>query len=165
MIIVVPLIKDIAEIVYNKGEVMGLDQYGMIRNGHIDWKKVYSDKYEPQKDGFVWRKHARLQKFMAKEYADQNPKEDTDKHSGGGLNGLGFNGDPHKVVITKDVLKRLENAIKEKYFHYFVPDGYFWGQQFQEEQVKAYKKQDLAFVKFCKDALEKKEVIEYSSSW
>ena len=35
---------------------MGLDQYGMIRNGHIDWKKVYSDKYEPTKDGFVWRK-------------------------------------------------------------------------------------------------------------
>jgi len=53
MISAVSLIEDIAEIVYNKGEVMGLDQYGMIRNGHIDWKKVYSDKYEPTKDGFV----------------------------------------------------------------------------------------------------------------
>ena len=144
---------------------MGLDQYGMIRNKQIDFKKVYSNKYEPTKDGFVWRKHARLQKFMAKEYADQNPKEDTDKHSGGGLNGLGFNGDPHKVVITKDVLKRLENAIKEKYFHYFAADGFFWGQQYQEEQAKSYKKQDLEFIKFCKDALKKKEVIEYSCSW
>ena len=74
MIFAVSLIKDIAEIVYNKGEVMGLDQYGMIRNGHINWKKVYSDKYEPTKDGFVWRKHARLQKFMAKEFTKQNPK-------------------------------------------------------------------------------------------
>ena len=58
---------------------MGLDQYGMIRNGHIDWKKVYSDKYEPTKDGFVWRKHARLQTFMAREFKKQNPKEKTDE--------------------------------------------------------------------------------------
>ena len=143
---------------------MGLDQYGMIRNGHIDWKKVYSDKYEPTKDGFVWRKHARLQQFMSKEYAKQNPKEDTNEHSGN-IDGLGFNGEDHKVIITKDILKRLEEAIKEKYHSYFASDGYFWGQQFQEEQAKEYKKQDLAFVKFCKDALEKKQVIEYSCSW
>ena len=142
---------------------MGLDQYGMIRNKQIDFKKVYSDKYEPQKDGFVWRKHARLQTFMAREFKKQNPKEDTDAHSS--MNGMGFNGDEHKVVITKDVLKRLENAIKEKYYNFFAPDGFFWGHQFQEEQVKAYKKQDLEFIKFCKNALEKKEVIEYSCSW
>ena len=52
---------------------MGLDQYGMIRNKQIDFKKVYSDKYEPQKDGFVWRKHARLHTFMAREFTKQNP--------------------------------------------------------------------------------------------
>ena len=144
---------------------MGLDQYGMIRNGHIDWKKVYSDKYEPTKDGFVWRKHARLQKFMSKEFTKQNPKEDTNEHSGGGLNGLGFNGEDKKVIITKDILKRLEEAIKEDYFSHFASDGFFWGQQFQEESAKEYKKQDLEFVKFCKDALKKKEVIEYSCSW
>jgi hypothetical protein len=143
---------------------MGLDQYGQIRNKKIDFEKLYSDKYEPTRDGFVWRKHARLQQFMSKEYAKQNPKENTDKHSGG-INGLGFNGEDHKVTITKDLLKRLEEAIKEKYYSYFAPDGYFWGQQFQEEQVTDYKKQDLEFVKFCRDALEKKEVIEYSSSW
>jgi len=143
---------------------MGLDQYGMIRNKQIDFKKVYSDKYEPEKDGFVWRKHARLQTFMAREFKKQNPKEDTDAHSGN-IDGLGFNGEEHKVVITKDVLKRLENAIKEKYYNHFATDGFFWGHQFQEEQVKAYKKQDLEFIKFCKDALEKKEVIEYSCSW
>ena len=142
---------------------MGLDQYGMIRNKEIDFKKVYSDKYEPMTDGFVWRKHARLQTFMAREFKKQNPKEDTDKHSG--MNGMGFNGDEHKVIITKDVLKRLEEAIKNDYFNHFASDGFFWGQQFQEESAKEYKKQDLEFVKFCKDALEKKEVIEYSSSW
>ena len=62
-------------------------------------------------------------------------------------------------------MKRLEEAIKNDYFDHFASDGFFWGQQFQEESAKDYKKQDLAFVKFCKDALEKKEVIEYSSSW
>ena len=29
-------------------------------------------------------------------------------------------------------------------------DGYFWGQQFQEESMKEYKAQDL---EFCKEAL------------
>ena len=142
---------------------MGLDQYGQIRNNKIDFKKVYSDEYEPTKDGFVWRKHARLQTFMAREFKKQNPKEDTDKHSG--MNGLGFNGDEHKVVITKDILKRLEEAIKNDYYDYFASDGFFWGQQFQEESAKDYKKQDLAFVKFCKDALKDKKTIEYSCSW
>ena len=143
---------------------MGLDQYGMIRNGHIDWKKVYSDKYEPMQDGFVWRKHARLQQFMAKEYAKQNPKEDTNEHSGN-IDGLGFNGEDHKVIINKDILKRLDEAIKNDYYDHFASDGFFWGQQFQEEQAKSYKTQDKKFIKFCEDALKKGQTVEYSCSW
>ena len=143
---------------------MGLDQYAQKRNQQINFKKVYSDKYDPSEDGFVWRKHARLQVFMAREYAKQNPKENTDNHSCN-IDGLGFNGDEHKVVITKDVLKRLEEAIKSNYYDYFSTDGFFWGQQFQEEQAKEYKKMDLQFVKWCKEALKRGEVIEYSCSW
>ena len=143
---------------------MGLDQYAQKRNQKINFKKVYSDKYDPSEDGFVWRKHARLQVFMAREYAKQNPKENTDNHSCN-IDGLGFNGDEHKVVITKDVLKRLEEAIKSNYYDYFATDGFFWGQQFQEEQAKEYKKMDLQFVKWCKEALKRGEVIEYSCSW
>ena len=143
---------------------MGLDQYAQKRNQQINFKKVYSDKYDPSEDGFVWRKHARLQVFMAREYAKQNPKENTDNHSCN-IDGVGFNGDEHKVVITKDVLKRLEEAIKSNYYDYFATDGFFWGQQFQEEQVKEYAKMDLQFVKFCKEALKRGEVIEYSCSW
>ena len=61
---------------------MGLDQYGQLRNTQIDFEKYYSDqKHDPMKDGFVWRKHARLQVFMAREYKNQNPKEDTNEHS------------------------------------------------------------------------------------
>jgi len=142
---------------------MGLDQYGMIRNKQINFDKVYSNNYNPTEDGFVWRKHARLQVFMAREFAKQNPDEKTDEHSS--LNGLGFNGDEHKVIITEDVLKRLEEAIKSDYFDYFATDGFFWGQQFQEEQVKEYKKQDKQFLKFCKEQLKKGAIIEYSCSW
>ena len=144
---------------------MGLDQYGQLRNTQIDFEKYYSDqKHDPAKDGFVWRKHARLQVFMAREYKDQNPKEDTNEHSGN-IDGLGFNGDEHKVVITKDIVKRLEKAIKESYFDYFATDGFFWGQQYQEEQVKEYKKYDKQFLKFCKDSLKKGKIVEYSCSW
>jgi hypothetical protein len=144
---------------------MGLDQYGQLRNTQIDFEKYYNDKnYDPTKDGFVWRKHARLQVFMAREYKNQNPKEKTDEHSGN-IDGLGFNGDDHKVIITKDVVKRLEDAIKNDYWDYFATDGFFWGQQFQEEQVKEYKKYDKQFLKFCKDCLKKDKIVEYSCSW
>jgi len=144
---------------------MGLDQYAHIRNKELDWKKIYSDKYEPKEDGFVWRKHARLQVFMAREFAKQNPKEDTTKHSSLPMSGLGFNGEDKAVNITKDVVKRLEEAIKNGYYDYFATDGFFWGQQFQEEQVKEYAKMDKQFLKFCKEALKKGETIEYSCSW
>ena len=143
---------------------MGLDQYAQKRNQQINFKKVYSDKYDPSEDGFVWRKHARLQVFMAREYAKQNPKENTDNHSCN-IDGLGFNGDEHKVVITKDVLKRLEEAIKSNYYDYFATDGFFWGQQFQEEQVKEYKAQDKEFLKWAKEQLKAGRTIGYDCSW
>ncbi len=84
---------------------------------------------------------------------------------GADMDGLGFNGDEHKVVITKDIVKRLEDAIKNDYWDYFATDGFFWGQQFQEEQVKEYKKYDKQFLKFCKDCLKKDKIVEYSCSW
>ena len=69
-------------------------------------------------------------------------------------------------LVKKSILtKSTQGKFNEKYYNHFAPDGFFWGQQYQEEQVKAYKKQDLEFIKFCKNALEKKEVIEYSCSW
>ena len=144
---------------------MGLDQYGQLRNTQIDFEKYYSDqKHDPMKDGFVWRKHARLQVFMAREYKRQNPKENTNEHSGN-IDGLGFNGDDHKVVITKNTIRRLEDAIKNGYWDYFATDGFFWGQQFQEESVKENKKYDKLFLKFCKNCLKKGEIVEYSCSW
>ena len=57
---------------------MGLDQYAGSRE---------------------WRKHARLQQFMAVKYAEQNPKDkDNDMN-------LGFNGGP--VKLTKEIVDQL----------------------------------------------------------
>ena len=120
---------------------MGLDQYAQGLNKE-----------------FYWRKHARLQVFMREEYEKQNPK---DKDPGS--YNLGFNGGP--VNITLDLLKRLEEAIKSDYHMHFCSDGFFWGQQYQEESLKEYKKQDLAFVRAAKIAIKNGREITYSCSW
>ncbi|ANS03665.1 hypothetical protein [uncultured Mediterranean phage uvDeep-CGR2-KM22-C255] len=113
---------------------------------------------------FYWRKHARLQKFMSREHSEQNPKEKRDDSD---LGHLGFNGDSKNpnVNITKELLDRLEKAIKNGYCEYFASDGFFWGQQFQEESAKEYKKQDMQFLKAARKALENNRVIKYNCSW
>ena len=126
---------------------MGLDQYA-----------------EGLDKEFYWRKHARLQEFMSREHAKQNPKE---KRNNSDLQHLGFNGDSKNpnVIITKDLLDRLEEAIKNNYHKYFASDGFFWGQQFQEESAKDYKDQDMQFLKAARKALEDGRIIKYNCSW
>ena len=72
---------------------MGLDQHAHLRNHKVDWDKYYSDNEEESKSEhekvFVWRKHARLQEFMAKKWAEQNPAVEVE----GMLAHLGFNAD------------------------------------------------------------------------
>ena len=124
---------------------MGLDQYAHLRGKEPSWG--LDDKIQ---DDFYWRKHARLQVFMSRMYARQNPEEEAkrlENKERGGLEHLGFNGD-EAVNITKD-----------------AHDGFFWGQQFQEEQAKEYKKQDRAFVRWARKKLEKGEEVVYGCSW
>jgi hypothetical protein len=137
----------------NKGVTMGLDQYAGFRdeNGQVN-------------EEFYWRKHARLQKFMAKEFDMQHKKIlKHDAHED--LQHLGFNGGQGGVKITKELVERLENAYKNKYYDYFASDGFFWGQQFQEEQVTEYAQQDEKFIEWCKEQLEAKKDIGYDCSW
>jgi hypothetical protein len=141
---------------------MGLDQYAHLRGKEPSWG--LDDKIQ---DDFYWRKHARLQVFMSRMYDKQNPKaqEIREKNAeSGGLEHLGFNGDD-AVTITTEVLDELEKAIKDGYYNYFAHDGFFWGQQYQEEQAKEYKKQDIAFVKWARKKLEKGEEVVYGCSW
>ena len=131
---------------------MGLDQYAGFRdsNGEVHEK-------------FYWRKHARLQQFMSKMYDEQN--KDKKHNTVSDLQHLGFNGGQGGVKITEDVVKKLEEAFKTNYYEYFASDGFFWGQQFQEESVKEYKAQDEEFIKWAKEQLQAKKDIGYDCSW
>ena len=141
---------------------MGLDQYAHLRGKEPSWG--LDDKIQ---DDFYWRKHARLQVFMSRPELCRYPEEEAKRLKNkerGGLEHLGFNGD-EAVNITKEVLDELEKAIDDGYYRYFAHDGFFWGQQFQEEQAKEYKKQDRAFVRWARKKLEKGEEVVYGCSW
>jgi hypothetical protein len=132
---------------------MGLDQYAGFRdeNGEI------------KQEEFYWRKHARLQQFMAREFDEQNK---TTKHNTvNDLQHLGFNGGQGGVKITKDLIEKLKKAIESKYYDYFASDGFFWGQQFQEEQVTEYAEQDKKFLEWAEQQLSAGENIGYDCSW
>ena len=58
-----------------------------------------------------------------------------------------------KFILLMMSLKDLAKEVRIKVITRSVPDGFFWGQQFQEEAVKEYKSQDLKFLKFCKEAI------------
>ena len=132
---------------------MGLDQYAGFRDS----------KGEVHEE-FYWRKHARLQVFFAKQFRKQN--EDKEKNNTvDDLQHLGFNGGQGGVTITEEVVKDLEEAIKNGYYDHFANDGFFWGQQFQEEQVNEYKAQDEKFLRWCKQRLKEKKEIGYDCSW
>ena len=125
---------------------MGLDQYADGLNKE-----------------FYWRKHARLQVFMAREYEKQNPREEKIRDKENNLAHLGFNGGP--VNITNEILDRLEEAIKNGYSDYFASDGFFWGQQYQEESVKEYKELDKQFLRAARKALKAGREVTYNCSW
>ena len=132
---------------------MGLDQYAGFRDSKGN---VHEE--------FYWRKHARLQVFFAKQFRKQN--EDKDKNNTvDDLQHLGFNGGQGGVTITEEIVKELEEQINNDYWDCFASDGFFWGQQFQEEQVKEYKAQDKKFLEWCKKRLKEKKEIGYDCSW
>ena len=81
------------------------------------------------------------------------------------LDHLGFNGGQGGVTITEDLIKDLEEAINNGYYNYFASDGFFWGQQFQEERVNEYKAQDKQFLKWAKEQVKAGRQIGYDCSW
>ena len=137
---------------------MGLDQYAGFRDSKGN---VHEE--------FYWRKHARLQVIFSKQFRKQKEKAlSTLKYKNNtreDLQHLGFNGGQGGVTITEEVVKDLEEAIKNDYWDHFATDGFFWGQQFQEEQVKEYKAQDKKFLEWCKQRLKEKKDIGYDCSW
>ena len=141
---------------------MGLDQHAHLRGHNVNWAKYFDDDKEECSKLFVWRKHARLQQFMSAKWDEQNT---THKHAGH-LAHLGFNADQEApVYVSEELVTDLAEAISNNYKDYVAEDGFFWGQQFQEESVKEYKEQDIKFLKFCQQAINDKKVVEYWCSW
>ena len=123
---------------------MGLDQYGGWLEPKEEPKDNVVDLFEEDNSTqcFDWRKHARLQEFMRNLYYSKQ-----DKLPDLGVMGCEFN--CTKVFLNKEDVLELQNAVLSDRLP-FCADGFFWGQQFQEESMKEYKAQDL---EFCKEAL------------
>jgi len=100
---------------------------------------------------------------MARQFNKQKPKQEHNTHDD--LQHLGFNGSQGGVTITEDLIKELEEQIKNGYWDCFASDGFFWGQQFQEDAVKEYKAQDEEFLKWAKEQLKEGRQIGYDCSW
>ena len=141
---------------------MGLDQHAHLKGHNVNWAKYFDDDKEECSKIFVWRKHARLQQFMSTWWDKQNKHHQHEGH----LAHLGFNADQEApVYVTEELVTDLAEAISNNYKDYVAEDGFFWGQQFQEESVKEYKEQDIKFLKFCQQAISEKKVVEYWCSW
>ena len=141
---------------------MGLDPHAHLKGHNVNWAKYFDDDKEECSKLFVWRKHARLQQFMSTWWDKQNKHHQHEGH----LAHLGFNADQEApVYVTEELGTDLAEAISNNYKDYVAEDGFFWGQQFQEESVKEYKDQDIKFLKFCQQAISEKKVVEYWCSW
>ena len=127
---------------------MGLDQSMMSSSGEKEYE---------------WRKHARLQQFMSKKWREQNGGKKSD--DSGSLGHLGFNAGDKPVILNRELLDEWEKQIQEGYYSSFASDGFFWGQQFQEESVKEYKKQDQEACDWARTQLDAGHQIRYTCSW
>lgn len=114
---------------------MGLDQYAFSR-------KKDTIKYQ-------WRKHSRLQQFMENLY---NEKGYTNE----------FNN--QEVILNREDVLKLQKAVKNN----TLPKsegGFFFGDEFQDEQAKEYKKFDLQFCTWALKELDKGKDVIYDSWW
>ena len=125
---------------------MGLDQYAMVRKTNTWNKREYN---------YEWRKHARLHEFMNKLWHDKGNDDE-------------FN--CQDLELTMDDILNLEIQVNNGYQDYESDGGFFWGHQFQVEQVADYEEQDMDFVNKAKEALRENDleqdgVVVYTCWW
>lgn len=122
---------------------MGLDQYA----GHT---MVTEDAETTIPDTFYWRKHAQLQEFMEQEWVKATGKPAQDLNC-------------QHLELTEEILDRFEKALKGG-----LPrseGGFFFGHQFQDEQAKNYRSQDLKFLTWARECLAQGVTPAYSCWW
>ena len=145
---------------------MGLDAYAGFQEPQPENVEPINDEalYNTLQSGdeFYWRKHARLQEYMQKLWRVRKFGEEA--KFWGGLRMDGQHDLAEVIFLEKDDILDLQKAVENDNLP-FCPDGFFWGQQFQEESMKEYKELDL---KFCKQALkwlDEGKKVWYDCSW
>jgi hypothetical protein len=128
-------------------------------NNVVDLAEHRDTVYEDAETPYYWRKHARLQQFMM-QLDDARNSISAEQRDLDGIMGS-FNG---YIFLEEGDIIKLQQLIENDNLP-FCHDSFFWGHQFQEEQMKDYKEQDLDF---CKDALiwlKKGYQVVYICSW
>ena len=142
----------------------------LIFNKQINWDKYYSDDEEERKEEakhvFVYvstldYKHSLL--VSGENKTKPNREKDKRRPAPNGLGHLGFNWrrSLHHGRGSSGAGERL----KTDYHNSFCSDGFFWGQQWQENAVSEYKAQDKKFIEWCKEQIKNKKVPIYTCSW
>ncbi|MEK9699774.1 MAG: hypothetical protein VW270_28610 [Candidatus Poseidoniales archaeon] len=145
---------------------MGLDAYAGFQEPQPENvepinQEVLSETLQHQ-DEFYWRKHARLQEYMQQLWRTREFGDDA-KY----MQGLRMDGkhDLAEIIfLEREDIVKLQELVENDSLP-FCCDGFFWGQQFQEESCKEYKELDL---KFCKQALQwldEGKKVWYDCSW
>ena len=98
---------------------MGLDQ------------AMFSSSGEKEYD---WRKHARLQVFMARKWREKNPNKEPE-----GAFGLGFNSGDEPLVLKKADLDEWQEEIKNKYWNSFALMDFFGDNSFKKNRLRNIK--------------------------
>jgi|TARA_X000001382_G_scaffold105916_1_gene81242 hypothetical protein len=133
---------------------MGLDQYGMIgcttEKRVDDAGKEYTVKIADE--DFYWRKHARLQDFMEQLWVEKTGRPAVELNC-------------NDMVLTEGDINKLEGAIHNGYVENVCDGGFFYGHQFQDESVKHYREDDLAFIEAAKAAIKEGKQVVYSCWW
>jgi hypothetical protein len=115
-----------------------------------------SENDEPKVE-FEWRKHARLQEYMRQLWYQKQGKE-----APFGVMGCEFN--CVDLYLDKADIVDLKNKITT----YSLPeakDGFFWGQQYQDEEMRASASYDLDFCDKALAWLDQGKKVWYSCWW
>jgi hypothetical protein len=122
---------------------MGLDQYAYI--------KTAESSEEGESAKFTWRKHSQLQTFMEALYTERTGLDATDLNCG-------------ELVLQAADIDMLEQAINDSALPH-CEGGFFYGDQFQEEQTTEYRDYDLEFCAWARTEMQAGSIVIYSCWW
>jgi hypothetical protein len=133
---------------------MGLDQYAFINPREEqrtdDQGNSFTVKIAEQ--DFYWRKHSRLQDFMEELFVAKTGRPATELNC-------------YDMELTMADINKLEGAWHNGYEENVCDGGFFYGHQFQGEQVQVYREEDLEFIYAAREALAEGQKVIYHCWW